>query len=79
MTCSELVAQAGVPAAEVGGGTTAGDLPPLEEGTGVVGLAAAEVVDPDPLGWLLLEDAHPATAAAQVSAAAATASRRKGT
>jgi hypothetical protein len=32
-------------------------------------------VEPDAAGWLLPDDAHPATAAAQISAAAVRASR----
>ena len=73
MTCSALVAQAGVPAAGEDGATTAGVLL-LDAVAGAAGLDAA--VEPDAPGWLLLpDDAHPATAAAQVSAAIVRASR----
>jgi hypothetical protein len=40
---------------------------------GALGLAAG--VEPDAAGWLLPDDAHPATAAVQISAAAVRASR----
>jgi hypothetical protein len=40
---------------------------------GALGLAAG--VEPDPAGWLLPDDAHPATAVVQISAAAVRASR----
>ncbi len=46
---------------------TAGELPLLETVAEAAGLAAAE--EPDALGWLP-EEAHPATAAAQISAPA---------
>ena len=72
MTCSELVAQAGVPGAEEDGATTAGVLL-LLVAAGVLELAAG--VEPDAAGWLLPDDAHPATAAVQISAAAVRASR----
>ena len=71
MTCSALVAQAGVPAAEEDGATTAGVS--LLLAAGALGLAAG--VEPDAAGWLLPDDAHPATAAVQISAAAVRASR----
>jgi hypothetical protein len=70
LTWSELVGQAGGPAGaeEEEGAATAGVLLAL----GVVPWP----VEPDAPGWLLLpDDAHPATAAAQVSAAIVTASR----
>jgi hypothetical protein len=73
LTWSELVGQAGGPAGaedEV----TAGVLLLPGVVTWAVGLAAA--VEPDAPGWLLLpDDAHPATTAAQVSAAIVRASR----
>ena len=72
MTCSELVAQAGVPAAEEDGATTAGVLL-LLAAAGALGLAAG--VEPDAAGWLLPDEAHPATVAVQISAAAVRASR----
>jgi hypothetical protein len=71
LTWSALVAQAGVPAAEEDGATTAGVL--LLLAAGALGLAAG--VEPDAAGWLLPDDAHPATAAVQISAAAVKASR----
>jgi hypothetical protein len=71
LTCSALVAQAGVPAAEEDGATTAGVLLLLV--VGALGLAAG--VEPDAAGWLLPDDAHPATAVVQTSAAAVRASR----
>jgi hypothetical protein len=71
LTCSALVAQAGVPAAEEDGATTAGVL--LLLAAGALGLAAG--VEPDAADWLLPDDAHPATAAVQISAAAVRASR----
>jgi hypothetical protein len=64
LTCSELVAQAGVAAAVLDGGAAAGELPPPEAEAGAVGLAGA--VDPGGPGWLP-DDAHPAAAAAQIS------------
>ena len=72
MTCSALVAQAGVPGAEEDGATTAGVLL-LLVAAGALGLAAG--VEPDAAGWLLPDEAHPATAAVQISAAAVRASR----
>jgi hypothetical protein len=74
LTWSELVGQAGGPAgAEEEGAATAGVLLALGVVPWPVGLAA---VEPDAPGWLLLpDDAHPATAAAQVSAAIVRASR----
>jgi hypothetical protein len=71
LTWSALVAQAGVPAAEEDGATTAGVL--LLLAAGALGLAAG--VEPDAAGWLLPDDAHPATAAVQISATALRASR----
>ena len=71
MTSSPLVAQAGVPGAEEDGVATAGVL--LLVAAGVLGLAAGVV--PDAAGSLLPDDAHPATAAVQMSAAAVRASR----
>jgi hypothetical protein len=71
LTCSALVAQAGVPAAEEDGATTAGVL--LLLAAGALGLAAG--VEPDAAGWLLPDEAHPATAAVQISAAAVRVSR----
>jgi hypothetical protein len=68
LTCSALVAQAGVPAAEEDGATTAGVLL-LLVAAGALGLAAGAA------GWLLPDEAHPATAAVQISAAAVRASR----
>ena len=74
MTCSALVAQAGVPGAEEDGVTTAGVLLLLAAGAlGALELAAG--VEPDAAGWLLPDDEHPATAAVQISAAAVRASR----
>jgi hypothetical protein len=75
LTWSELVGQAGGPAGaeEEEGPATPGVLLALGVVPWPVGLAA---VEPDAPGWLLLpDDAHPATAAAQVSAAIVTASR----
>jgi hypothetical protein len=74
LTWSELVGQAGGPAGaeEEEGAATAGVLLALGVVPWPVGLAA---VEPDAPGWLLPDDAHPATAAAQVSAAIVTASR----
>jgi hypothetical protein len=71
LTCSALVAQAGVPGAEEDGATTAGVL--LLLAAGALGLAAG--VEPDAAGWLLADDAHPATAAVLISAAVLRASR----
>jgi hypothetical protein len=76
-TRSELVAQAGAPAAaaEEDAGVTAGVLPLLDAAP-EAGAAGAEAdVAPDEAGWLLLDDAHPATVARQASAATAAASR----
>ena len=72
MTCSALVAQAGVPVAGEDGATTAGVLL-LLVAVGALGLAAG--VEPDAAGWLLPDDAHPATDVVQISAAAVRASR----
>ena len=72
MTCSALVAQAGVPGAEEDGVTTAGVLL-LLMAAGALELAAG--VEPDAAGWLLPDDAHPVTAAVQISAAAVRARR----
>ena len=73
MTCNALVAQAGVPGAE-DGVTTVGVLLLLAAGAlGALELVAG--VEPDAAGWLLPDDAHPATAAVQISAAAVRASR----
>jgi hypothetical protein len=72
LTCSALVAQAGVPGADEDGVTTAGLLL-LLVAVGALELAAG--VEPDAAGWLLPDDAHPATAAVQISAAPARASR----
>ncbi len=68
-----MVGQAGGPAAaRVDGDAPAGVVPLLDGDPEAVGLPAdVELDEPD---WLP-DDAHPATAAAQVSAAAATASR----
>jgi 3-oxoacyl-(acyl-carrier-protein) synthase len=72
LTWSELVGHAGGPAGAEGA-ATAGVLLALGVVPGPAGLAA---VEPDAPGWLLLpDDAHPATATAQVSAAIVTASR----
>jgi hypothetical protein len=72
LTWSELVGQA--VAEEEEGVATAGVLLLPGVVPWAVGLAAA--VDPDVPGWLLLpDDAHPATAAAQVSATIVSASR----
>jgi hypothetical protein len=70
LTWSELVGQAGGPAApgEEEGAATAGVLLLPGVVPWAAGLAAA--VEPDAPGWLLPDDAHPATAAAQASAAA---------
>jgi hypothetical protein len=51
-------------------------LPLLDAVPAAVGLAGlAGVVEPDAPGWLLPDDAHPATAAVQIRAAAVRASR----
>jgi hypothetical protein len=71
LTCSALVAQAGVPGAEEDGVTTAGVL--LLVAAGALELLAG--VEPDAADWLLPDDAHPATAAVQISATAVRASR----
>jgi hypothetical protein len=73
LTCSALVAQAGVPGAEEDGATTAGVLLLLLVAAGALELLAG--VEPDAAGWLLPDDAHPARAAVQISAAAVGASR----
>ena len=73
MTRSALVAQAGVPGAEEDGATTAGVLLLAAGALGALELVAC--VEPDAAGWLLPDDAHPATAAVQISAAAVRASR----
>jgi hypothetical protein len=72
LTCSALVAQAGVPGAEEDGVTTAGVLL-LLVAAGALELAAG--VEPDAAGWLLPDDAHPVTTAVQISAAAVRARR----
>jgi hypothetical protein len=72
LTWSELVGQAGGPVGAEGT-ATAGVLLLPGVVPWAVGLAAA--LEPDAPGWLLPDDAHPATAAAQVSAAIVTASR----
>jgi hypothetical protein len=75
LTCSALVAQAGVPGAEEDGATTAGVLLLLVAAGALGALELAAGVEPDAAGWLLADDAHPATAAVQISAAAVRASR----
>jgi hypothetical protein len=75
LTCSALVAQAGVPGAEEDGATTAGVLLLLVAAGALGALELAAGVEPDAAGWLLPDDAHPATAAVQISAAAVRASR----
>ena len=75
MTCSALVAQAGVPGAEEDGVTTAGVLLLLVAAGALGALELAGGVEPDAADWLLADDAHPVTAAVQISAAAVRASR----
>jgi hypothetical protein len=72
LTCSALVAQAGVPGAGEDGVTTSGVLLLL---VAARALELAAGVEPDAAGWLLPDDAHPVTAAVQISAAAVRARR----
>jgi hypothetical protein len=74
LICSALVAQAvAPPGAEEDDAATAGVLLLA----GALGLAVTVVVEPPAAGWLLPEDAHPASATAPVSAPAARAALLK--
>jgi hypothetical protein len=55
LTCSALVAQAGVPGAEEDGATTAGVLLLLVAAGALGALELAAGVEPDAAGWLLPE------------------------